>query len=287
MMEPLEVANSTMGLQPRRPVINDFCITFSTVNGSGSATANTTMLRALFRMGIPVSGKNIFPSNIQGLPTWYTIRISKDGYLARLEKDDIIVAMNPATFAKEQEYILPGGAFFYSDDIKAPIIRNDIHVYPMPVKQIIRNADVPPKLKDYVANMVYVGIVSQVIGVELEKIEMALDYHFKGKKNAVQSNFSVVSAAYQWAAENIEKKDAYRVEPMNATDGYIMADGMPRLHWDQFLVECNLLPGIQLPLRLLWLNHSQNFYRFSAKIPRQERTPMPSSRQRMNWPRSG
>jgi len=207
------------------PIVNDFCITFSTINGSGSATANTTLLRALFKMGIPVSGKNIFPSNIQGLPTWYSLRISKDGYLARLEKDDIVVAMNPATFVKEQEYIVPGGVFFYADDIKAPTTRDDIHYYPMPVKQLIKNADVPPKLRDYVANMVYVGVVAQVLGIDLDKILMALDFHFKGKKAAIDSNFNVIKAAFDWAAENIEKRDPYRVEPMEAANGHIMADG--------------------------------------------------------------
>src|SRR5512140_502962 len=107
-------------------VVNDFCITFSTVNGSGSATANNVLLRALFKMGIPVSGKNIFPSNIQGLPTWYTIRVNKDGFLARVERDDIVVAMNPATFTREVERLNPGGVLFYPDDFKAPITRDDI-----------------------------------------------------------------------------------------------------------------------------------------------------------------
>jgi 2-oxoglutarate/2-oxoacid ferredoxin oxidoreductase subunit alpha len=119
-------------------VVNDFCITFSTVNGSGSATANNVLLRALFKMGIPVSGKNIFPSNIQGLPTWYTIRVNKDGFLARVERDDIVVAMNPATFTNEIGYLVPGGVLLYSDEIKTPVIRDDIFAYPMPVKKITR-----------------------------------------------------------------------------------------------------------------------------------------------------
>src|SRR5512137_2875608 len=100
--------------------VDDFCITFSTINGSGSATANTIILRALFRMGIPVAGKNIFPSNIQGLPTWYTIRLSKEGFLARLEKDDVVVAMNPVTIEKEIGFIVPNGVLFYADDITLP-----------------------------------------------------------------------------------------------------------------------------------------------------------------------
>lgn len=206
-------------------IINDFCITFSTINGSGSATANNTLLRAIFKMGIPVSGKNIFPSNIQGLPTWYTIRISKDGYLGRLAKDDIVVAMNPMTISKEVEFIVPGGVLFYADDIAISELREDIVAYPMPVKKIIREAEIPPKLRDYVANMVYVGVVSQILGVDLEKVRLALDFHFKGKQTAVESNFNIVKISADWALNNLKKEDHYHVRKMTATDGYIMADG--------------------------------------------------------------
>lgn len=209
----------------RQPIVNNFCITFSTVNGSGSATANTTVLRALFRMGIPVSGKNIFPSNIKGMPTWYTIRLSKDGYLARLEKDDIVIAMNPATFAQEQEYLVPGGVLIYADDIKMPISREDIFAYPMPVKQLVKASEAPPNLRDYLANMVYVGVLAYLIDIDLTRIYEALDFHFKGKKKAIDSNYSVIQAAYSWAAEHLKKEDPYKVEPMNGTTGYVMADG--------------------------------------------------------------
>lgn len=207
------------------PIINDFGITFCTVNGSGSATANNTVLRALFKMGVPVSGKNIFPSNIQGLPTWYTIRVNKDGWLARIERDDLVVAMNPATFTRDIEFLVPGGVLFYADDIRLPITRTDIFTYPMPVKKLIKEAEVPSNLRDYVANMVYVGVVAQMLGIELEAIYQALDFHFKGKKAPIDSNFKVIQAAAQWAAENLTKQDAYRVERMNATEGYILADG--------------------------------------------------------------
>jgi 2-oxoglutarate ferredoxin oxidoreductase subunit alpha len=209
----------------QKRIVNDFCITFSTINGSGSATANTTLLRALFRMGIPVSGKNIFPSNIQGLPTWYTLRISKDGFVARLEQDDIVVAMNPASFEKELEYVVPGGVLFYADDIKLPIQRTDIITYPMPVKKLIKDAEVAPNLRSYVANMVYVGVVGQMLGIPMEYIRDVLNFHFKGKQKAVDANFSIIQSAADWAAANLEKKDHYWVEPMNANEGYIMADG--------------------------------------------------------------
>lgn len=207
------------------PIVNDLCITFSTVNGSGSATANTILLKALFRMGIPVSGKNIFPSNIQGLPTWYTLRVNKNGFLGRSEKDDIVVAMNASTIAKEQNYLVPGGALFYADDIKLPYRREDIVIYPMPIKKLIKEADVLSKLREYVANMVYVGILAQMLGIDMEKIYDTLDFHFKGKKNAIDPNLNVIVSSAAWAAENMVKQDRYRVEEMDATKGLIMADG--------------------------------------------------------------
>src|SRR5512147_1811460 len=114
-------------------VVNDFSIIVGTKNGSGSSTANNTILRAIFKMGIPVSGKNLFPSNIQGLPTWYTIRVNKDGYTGRDENHHIVIAMNPNSFARDLADVAPGGAFFYADDIKQPVNRTDIAVYPMPI----------------------------------------------------------------------------------------------------------------------------------------------------------
>ena len=205
--------------------VNNFCITFCTINGSGSATANNAILRALFRMGIPVSGKNIFPSNIQGLPTFYSIRVNKDGWLARVEYDDIVVAMNPASFTRDLTYLVPGGVLFYADDIKIPITRDDIVTYPMPIKKIAKEADIASNMRDYIANMVYVGVVAQMLNIPLEMIYQALDYHFKGKKKAVDSNYNVVKSAASWAASNLVKRDPYRVEPMDRTEGYVMADG--------------------------------------------------------------
>ncbi len=207
-------------------IVNDFSITVGTANGSGSSTANNTILRALFKMGIPVSGKNLFPSNIQGLPTWYTIRVNKDGFTARTETHEIVIAMNPNSFAKDQAAITPGGAFFYADDIKQPITRDDIIAYPMPVKELIRsNPDIPSNLRDLVGNMIYVGILAQMIGMDMSKIEMAIRFHFKNKERPVALNMGAVKAGADWAAANLTKKDPYFVEAMNKTDGLIMADG--------------------------------------------------------------
>jgi 2-oxoglutarate ferredoxin oxidoreductase subunit alpha len=207
-------------------IVNDFSIVVGTANGSGSQTSNSTILRALFKMGIPVSGKNLFPSNIQGLPTWYIIRASKDGYIARRDEREIVVAMNPTSFEKDQASVIPGGVFFYDDSIKSPVTRTDITVYPMPVKQIVRNdPDVPANLRDMIANMVYVGILAQMIGIDMQKIEAALIFAFKGKQRAIDLNLNVARASALWAKENLEKKDPYYIEPMDKTEGLIMADG--------------------------------------------------------------
>src|SRR3972149_6060050 len=162
-------------------IVNDFSITVGTPNGSGSQTSNLTILRALFKMGIPVSGKNLFPSNIQGLPTWYTIRVNKDGFTARKDEHEIVVCMNPTTFAEDLAKVLPGGAFYYADHINFPIKRDDISIYPIPVKELVKNADVSPALKDYIANMVYVGVLTKMLNIDIKQIETALDFHFKGK----------------------------------------------------------------------------------------------------------
>lgn len=206
-------------------VVNDFCITFSTVNGSGSATANTTLMRALFKMGIPVSSKNIFPSNIQGLPTWYTLRLSKDGYMGRVEQDDIIVAMNPATLHKEVQYLGAGGVLLLPDDFTFENSREDLIVYRMPVKKLVKDAEVPPNLRDYISNMVYVGVLCFLLEIDIHLIHQALEFQFKGRQKPIDQNFQVVEAAYDWSKQNLVKKDRYVAEIMHGTDDCILTDG--------------------------------------------------------------
>jgi 2-oxoglutarate/2-oxoacid ferredoxin oxidoreductase subunit alpha len=207
-------------------VVNDFNITVATVNGSGSQTSNLTLMRALFKMGIPVSGKNLFPSNIQGLPTWYTIRVNKAGFLARKEENEIVVAMNQDTFSRDLHDIVPGGAFFYDDSIRIPIDRKDVSIYPMPVKKLARESGAPSELRDYIANMVYVGVLVQILDIDLEKIYSALDFHFKGKQKPIDMNSSIIQSAYRWAEENLVKADPFKVSPMEEVcDDCIMTDG--------------------------------------------------------------
>ncbi len=223
MSKNINSTGSNLLIKPK--IINDFVITFSTVNGSGSATANTTLMRTFFKMGIPVTGKNIFPSNIQGLPTWYTLRLSKKGYLARVKEDDIVVAMNPSTINKEIDQIVPGGALFYPDDLKISNTREDIIYYPMPIRKIIKESEVAPSLKDYISNMVYVGILAQMLEIPQDLIREALNFHFKNKEKPVSLNMEVIQKSAEWARENLTKADPYYVETMQGNEGWIMTDG--------------------------------------------------------------
>ncbi len=220
-----EIAEHAHVATPAREIVNDFSITVGSINGTGSQTSNLTLLRALFRMGIPVSGKNIFPSNIQGMPTWYTIRINKHGYLSRRDEHEIVVAMNPATVHEDMERVVPGGVFLYADHIRPQGLREDIVTYPMPVQKLARESGAPPRLRDYVANMVYVGVLAYLLGIDMDAIHAALAYHFRNRAKAVDLNYNVVRSAYHWAEENLEKRDPYRVLPMDATQGMILVDG--------------------------------------------------------------
>src|SRR5215216_6031306 len=213
------------GMIDRPVIVNDFAIVAATVNGSGSQTANNTLIRAIFKMGIPVSGKNLFPSNIAGLPTWYTIRVSEQGYVARREGTEILVAFNTKTADEDLAALPEGGVCFYIDDITFAKRREDVTYYPIPLKALLKQVNPPPKLKDYVANMAYVGALTELLGIEMDEIIAALNYHFKGKASAVKLNLTMVDAAREWVRENLTKSDQYRVERSDKTGGKILIDG--------------------------------------------------------------
>ena len=206
-------------------VINDFSMVVATANGSGSQTSNMALIRALFRMGIPVSGKNLFPSNIQGLPTWFTIRASSDGYTARRDTVEILVAMNLPTFAEDHAGLSPGGACFYDDALPKPQARDDIVYYPMPIKELVKEVNPPKDFRDYVANMGYVGIVSEMLGIDLEAVRGALLTHFNNKEKPVELNMGMITLAANWAKENIVKQDPYLVQAEDKTAGKILIEG--------------------------------------------------------------
>ena len=212
-------------VQARPPVVNDFSIVEATVNGSGSQTANSVLIRALFKMGIPVNGKNLFPSNISGLPTWYTIRVSKEGYVARREGTEILVAFNDKTAAADLAALPLGGVCIYPSDWSFERTRDDVTYYAIPVKELVKASGADPKLRDYVANMAYVGALVELLGIDADEIKAALAKHFGGKQKPTDLNFGVVSAAASWVRENLVKEDPFRVERMQATDGKIMIDG--------------------------------------------------------------
>ncbi|MGE3259156.1 MAG: 2-oxoacid:acceptor oxidoreductase subunit alpha [Geobacter sp.] len=206
-------------------VVNDFSITIATVNGSGSQTANTTLLRAIHKMGVTVSGKNIFPSNIQGLPTWFTMRVSKDGYLARCEQAEVLVAMNRASLKEDIQQLASGGICLYPMNEQLPITRDDVTFYPMPVQELVVQSGADLKLKPYVANMVYVGTLAYLLQIDLQEIEAALLHHFNGKQQAVALNYATVKAAYDWAGTDLAQQAPFRIERMQMTDGTFLLDG--------------------------------------------------------------
>jgi 2-oxoglutarate ferredoxin oxidoreductase subunit alpha len=206
-------------------IVNDFSITTATVNGSGSQTANSTILRAIHKMGVPVSGKNIFPSNIQGLPTWFTIRVSKDGYLARTEQSEILIAMNRVSILEDIQKLASGGICLYPVDEQLPINRDDVTFYPMPVNELVAQSGADSKLKPYVANMVYVGTLAYLLNIDLKEIEAALSYNFSGKQKAVAMNYATAKAAYDWAMVNLTKDDPFHIERMSKTEGTFLIDG--------------------------------------------------------------
>jgi len=205
-------------------VVNDFSIAVATANGTGSQTANLTLLRSFFKLGIPVHGKNIFPSNIQGLPTWYHIRVSHEGYIAR-RPPELLVAFNPQTMHEDVAQLPSGGVCIYNADLRLTPDRGDLSYYPVPVKQLLAGFEIKGKIKEYVANMTYVGVVSYLLGVPLEVAHEALSHQFGGRQKLVDSNYPVVEAAFRWAAENLEKVDGYRVQPLNLTSGLITMTG--------------------------------------------------------------
>jgi 2-oxoglutarate ferredoxin oxidoreductase subunit alpha len=206
------------------PAVNDFAITVATVNGTGSQTANIALIRALFLMGIPVNGKNLFPSNIQGLPTWFTIRVSRDGYVARPDRPEILVGYNRATLAADVAALPPGGVCLHPADV-APPARADVTYYALPVKELVKASGAGAKVRDYVANMTYVGALAELLGIELGAIEAALNHHFGNRAQIVAQNMEVIGAAAAWTRENLEKRDGHRVERMDATEGLILIDG--------------------------------------------------------------
>ncbi len=220
-----ETSPRGVGMDERPWVVNDFAIVAATVNGSGSQTANNTLIRAIFKMGIPVSGKNMFPSNIAGLPTWYTIRLSEHGYIARREGTEILVAFNPKTADEDLAALPPGGVCLYPDDLKFASRRDDVIYYQLPIKELVKQSGADVKLRDYVANMAYVGALAELLAIDMAEVKAAIVRHFKGKAKPIDLNYGMVTLAAAWVREHLTKSDPYRVERMDKTNGMMMIEG--------------------------------------------------------------
>jgi 2-oxoglutarate ferredoxin oxidoreductase subunit alpha len=206
-------------------IINDFSIQVATVNGSGSQSANLVLLKSIFGMGIPVSGKNLFPSNIAGLPTWYTIRASKQGYVARRREIELLVAMNAET-AREDILSLPaGGAAIYDESLNLKQYRDDVTCYPVPFDKLTAAVCPEAKLRKLVRNMIYVGVVAQLLAMDLTAVEKAVRRQFAKKQKAADLNWGAIKAGFDFAASSLTKQDPLLLEPMHATEGKIIIDG--------------------------------------------------------------
>jgi 2-oxoglutarate/2-oxoacid ferredoxin oxidoreductase subunit alpha len=209
----------------KQRVVNDFSIQVATVNGSGSQTANLVLLRSILLMGVPVSGKNMFPSNIAGLPTWYTIRASKRGYIGRKKEVDFLVAMNAETAKEDVLTLDPGAAVVYDEPLKLNALRSDLVFYPVPFDKLVAPVCPDAKLRRLVRNMIYDGILSKLLGLDMALMEKALNKQLGKKGKAVALNQGALKAGWDYAEANLPKQDPFFIERMNETAGKILIEG--------------------------------------------------------------
>ena len=206
-------------------IVNDFSIQVATVNGSGSQTANLVLLRSIFQMGVPVSGKNMFPSNIAGLPTWYTIRANKQGYVGRKKEVDFLVAMNPETAREDVLTLVPGAAVLYDEPLKLNALRSDVQFYSVPFDKIVAEVCKDAKLRRLVKNMIYDGVLSKLLNIDLAEMEHALKKQMGKKLKAIELNMAALEAGSAYAEQHLPKQDPYWIEPMDKTAGMILVEG--------------------------------------------------------------
>jgi 2-oxoglutarate ferredoxin oxidoreductase subunit alpha len=208
-----------------KPVINDLTIHVATVNGSGSQSSNNVLMRSIFQMGVPVSGKNMFPSNIAGLPTWFTIRANKDGWIARKKEVDLLVCMNAQTAKEDVEALGSGSICVYDEPLNCKSYRNDVTFYPVPFAKLAGEVTSDSRLRKLLTNMVYVGVVAELLGIEREEMIVALGKQFKGKQKAIELNVQAVDKGLEYARANLPSQNLFKVERMNKTAGKIIIDG--------------------------------------------------------------
>jgi 2-oxoglutarate ferredoxin oxidoreductase subunit alpha len=225
-MSTIDVAlNDAAGRTEDQPIVNDMSIQVATVNGSGSQSSNTVLLRSIFQMGVPVSGKNLFPSNIAGLPTWYTIRANKDGYIARKKEIDFLVAMNAETAQEDVKSLAAGASVLYDEPLKLNALRNDLVFYAVPYDKIVATVCPEAKLRKLVKNMIYVGVVANLLDIDMGEVEKAIRKQFAKKVKAATLNLAAAQAGFDYAAANLTKQDPFHIARMDKTKGQIIIDG--------------------------------------------------------------
>jgi len=209
------------------PRVNDFVIKLANVNGTGSASANTLLMKSIFRMGVPVVGKNFFPSNIQGLPTWYEIRISRDGHMARSGRVDVMVAMNAETYGRDLAEVSPGGVLVYDSTWPRSheLQREDVTILGIPLSRMCNERFEGVRARILMKNVAYVGAVAALLDIELEVIEELLAETFASKRSLADANMEAIRLGYDYATEHFQCPLELRVERMDKTGGHVMIDG--------------------------------------------------------------
>ena len=208
------------------PIVNDLTIQAATVNGSGSQTANLVLTRAIFHMGIPVAPKNVFPSNIEGLPTWYQLRITPEGHMARSDKVDILIAFNVATWREDLKTVRAGGVVIHEEAFSTADARTDAIYYPVPFSKLAKAKIQSDTLRKQLANMIYVGVVAGLLGIQWESVEHAVKRQFLAKPKAVPVNLDAIKVGYDYWQDNFSKQDPYRLEPMTGrVEGKVLVEG--------------------------------------------------------------
>jgi len=260
------VQQSTGSGQDHELVVNNFSIQVATVNGSGSQSANSVLMRSIFEMGVPVSGKNLFPSNIAGLPTWFTIRASKHGYVARKSDSDVLIAMNRDSAAEDVAALKPGSVVLYDEPLQLATLRDDLTFYAAPIDKLAAPLVSEAKLKKLLRNMIYVGMAAYLFGLEMAAVEDAIGKQFQSKKKAAELNVAAARAGYEYASANFAPS-RFRVERMEQSAGKILIDGNSAAALGALALPVSALLGIGLfalcslglqgrgeqPARMRWL----------------------------------